>query len=86
LIGYDDDLWVVEMDMIQDPPYILDFAKVRIDRPPDFTEEQLADTDEMGIECFGKTWTRVQSLLRTLESFQIYYLDPRPGNIVFPDT
>ena len=27
----------------------------------------------------------VKRLLETLESYQIYYLDPQRGNIVFPD-
>ena len=27
--GYDDDLMIVEMDLMNDPPYIIDFAKVK---------------------------------------------------------
>lgn len=85
LVGCDDELWVVEMEIVQHPPYIIDFAKVRLDRPPDFSEEVLEDAERRGIEEFGHNWPRVQSLLATLESYQIYYLDPRPGNITFPD-
>lgn len=50
--GYDDDLWVVEMDMMQLTPYIIDFAKVRLDRPPDFSEETVADNECRGAELF----------------------------------
>ena len=34
MLGWHEDLMVVEMDLMQYPPYIIDFAKVRIDRPP----------------------------------------------------
>jgi hypothetical protein len=85
IVGYNDDLWVIEMDMVQDPPYIIDFAKVRIDRPPDFSEEVLQEADRRGAEQFEHNWPRVKSLLATLESYQIYYMDARRGNITFPD-
>ncbi|MCC6491993.1 MAG: hypothetical protein IT424_03120 [Pirellulales bacterium] len=39
IIDYSDKLLVIEMDMPVNPPYILDFAKVRIDRPPEFPVE-----------------------------------------------
>ena len=80
--GYDDDLMVVEMDFIQSPPYIIDFAKVRIDRPPDFSEETLSDLEVKGQSLFGEDWGRVKLLMATLESIQIYYLDPNASNIV----
>jgi hypothetical protein len=38
LYGYDDELKVVEMDLMQTPPYIIDFAKVRLNNPPEFSE------------------------------------------------
>jgi len=85
LVGYSDDLWVIEMELIASPPYILDFAKVRIDRPPDFSEEVLQQAEQQGQELFGRHWPEVCQLLATLESFGIYYLDPKPGNIAFPD-
>jgi hypothetical protein len=86
MLGFDDELMVIEMDLMQRPPYIIVFAKVRIDRPPDFFIETQRDIDDRGRECFEQKWPAVQSLMATLESFQIYYLDPRPGNIVFPPT
>lgn len=82
LIGYDDDLLVVEMEIVS-PPCILDFAKTKIDHPPDFSEEVLRDSEEKGQFEFGENWPRVKAILQTLESFQIYYLDPRPANIMF---
>ncbi len=39
--GFDDELMIVEMDIMQQRPYIIDFAKVKIDRPPEFSEEVL---------------------------------------------
>lgn len=82
LRGYDDELWVVEMDIMHAPPYVIDFGKVRLNFPPDFSDEVLADLAEQGRELFGANWPRVVRLLRDLESYQIYYLDPKPGNIV----
>lgn len=83
MIHCDDELMVVEMDLMQHPPYIIDFAKVKIDRPPDFSDETLADCERLGRERFEHNWPAVKSLLSALESYQIYYLDPQPNNIVF---
>jgi hypothetical protein len=85
LIDFSDQLWVVEMDFITKSPYILDFAKVRIDRPPDFSEEILADSDKKHQELFQHHWPEVQRLMASLESIGIYYLDPQLDNIKFPD-
>lgn len=84
MIHFDNDLMVVEMDIMQSPPFIIDFAKVRIDRPPEFSEETLADSEDQGLSLFGEKWPLVKHLMDVLESIQIYYLDPKPHNIVFP--
>jgi len=81
--GFDDDLMVVEMDFMQTPPYVIDFAKVRF-CPPDFSDEVIAESEARGAERFEGNWPRVKALLEALESYQIYYLDPTPNNIVFP--
>ena len=83
--GWDDALMIVEMDLMQHPPYIIDFAKVRFNSPPDFSDEVAADNEERGQERFGDNWPAVKGLLEALESFQLYYLDPTPYNIVFPE-
>ena len=85
LIAYHDALWVVEMDFLAKPPYILDFAKVRIDRPPDFSEEVLAEAEQKHKDLFQHHWPEVQRLLAGLESIGIYYLDAQLDNIKFPD-
>ena len=84
MTGYNDDLMVVEMDFMQKPPYIIDFAKVRIDRPPDFPEDVLRQNELDGHEHFGRNWPKVKALMAALESYQIHYLDPKPYNIVLP--
>ncbi len=84
MLAYDDELMVVEMDFMHNPPYIIDFAKVRFDRPPEFSEETLAYHEQQGLERFERNWPAVKSLTAALESYQIYYLDPQPNNIVFP--
>lgn len=85
LVGYHDELRVIEMELVGDPPFIIDFAKVRIDRPPDFSEETMREAEEKCEELFQHHWPEVRMLLATLESYGIYYLDPRPWNIVFTD-
>jgi hypothetical protein len=85
LVGYCDELWTIEMDFITKAPYVLDFAKVRIDRPPDFSDEVIRDSEIKGRELFQHYWPRVKQLMASLESIGIYYLDPQLDNIKFPD-
>lgn len=85
MIGWSDDLNVIEMDIVQTPPYIIDFAKVRLNNDPGFSVETLAENEAAGLWHFGRNWPRVKLLLSALESYLIYYLDPKPHNIVFPD-
>jgi hypothetical protein len=47
LMGFNDDLSVIEMRIVT-PPFILDFAKAWLDRPADFTPEQMEDWDQEG--------------------------------------
>lgn len=82
--GCDDLLMVVEMDIMQEPPFVIDFAKSKIDRPPDFSKEVLAEQEIIGRDLFDHNWPAVVRLLDELESYLIYYLDPKPHNIVFP--
>lgn len=53
MLHYDDEIMAVEMDLMHDPPYVIDFAKVRLNSPPDFSEETLRDTEAEGEELFG---------------------------------
>ena len=84
MLGYDDELKVIELDLMQKPPYIIDFAKVRLNFGPDFSEETLAENEAHGQWLFGKNWAAVKILMNELESYRIFYLDPKPHNIVFP--
>src|SRR5262245_48222108 len=45
MIDANDDLMVIEMDLMQNPPYIIDFAKVRLNSPPDFPERTVEEND-----------------------------------------
>ena len=83
LIRYDDEIMAVEMEMMQKPPFIIDFGKVRLFSPPDYSEQTMEYANHEGEERFGENWPQVQVLLEALESYQIYYLDPSPSNIVF---
>lgn len=85
MLGSDDELKVIEMDIVQTPPYIIDFAKVRLNNDPGFSTETLAENDADGRWRFGKNWPAVKMLMAELETYLIYYLDPKPHNIVFPN-
>lgn len=64
IVHWDDELRVVEMDMVHDPPYIIDFAKAWINFPPDFSEEALATDERRGREEFEHNWPKVKSSSR----------------------
>ncbi len=76
LLGYDDDLLVIEMTAVT-PPYVLDFAGAYLDRPPDFSEEVMAEWEADKQDQFGDAWSEVQRILWTLEANGIYLLDGR---------
>ena len=85
LMGFSDEHWGVEMEIVS-PPYVIDFAKVWLDDPPDFDAEVLEDADRKGSELFERKWPEVRTLLWTLQNrFGIYYTDPNAGNITFRD-
>jgi len=86
LIDMDAELLVVEMTIVQ-PPFLLDFGKVYLDAPPPYWNdaEIMGHWHAEGRENFGDRWKIVLSLIRILESHGIYYVDPKPGNIMFAD-
>jgi hypothetical protein len=82
MLRSDDELWVIEMTVVQ-RPFVLDFASAYLDRPPDFSEEVLADWRAEKQERFGDRWPEVQAILGFLESLGIFQIDVSPGNISF---
>jgi hypothetical protein len=82
LVDFDDNLLVVEMTIVS-PPFLLDFGKVHLDRRPEFSAETLAEWRESMQELFEHQWPEVRLLLAALERYGIYYLDAKPGNIMF---
>lgn len=82
LFDFDDRLMAIEIAIVQ-PPFILDFGKVYLNRPPSyFTEEMRQDTRRELEELWGSHWPVIRKLLSRLESLGIYYLDARPKNIL----
>ena len=86
LIAHNDELMIVELGIVT-PPWLLDFAKGSIDQPPDYDAETLEADRAESEELFGpQYWPRVSALLWLLRSkFGIYYLDAKPGNVMFSD-
>lgn len=84
LIAHDDTLMVIEITIVS-PPCIIDFGKASLDEPFDYPSEMAAEDESCVAEMFGDNWAQVQSILAQLQAFYgIYYLDPRPWNIMFP--
>lgn len=84
LLGYDNDLCVIEMTIVS-PPFVLDFGDASLDRPHDFSEEVLTDWVAQKSELFEGHWPKVLEILRYLEGYGIHVLDVNPGNICFDD-
>ena len=81
LIGNSDELLVIEMTIVS-PPYIVDFAKVWLDKEPDFPEDAVEERLRRAEDDFGDDWPAVARLLWTLKTrFGIYYTDPNLGKI-----
>lgn len=84
LLASDDELGVLELTIVT-RPFVLDFAGAFLDRPPDFSEEVLAEWRAEKSEQFGPRWGEVQAIMRCLEGLGIFLLDVNPGNISFGD-
>lgn len=83
LLGHDDALGVLEMTVVA-RPYVLDFATVTLDQPPDFPKEVLAERQRHWSWVFGaERWARVQIIIAHFQRMGIYLLDPNPRNIAF---
>lgn len=84
LLGHDDELHVIDMTIVQ-APFLLDFGKAYVDRPPPYWDDPqlVANARAEWAELFGERWPDVAALLAALEQIGLYYVDPRPGNIHF---
>lgn len=67
LIAHDADLMIVEMTLVS-PPYVIDFAKVWLDKAPDFPDDSIAERLAQAEEDFGADWPAVCGLLWTLKT------------------
>ena len=86
LIDFDLELTIIEIKIVR-PPFLLDFGKVYLDTPPPYWDdaEIMGHWHAEGRENFGDRWKTVLSLIRVLEGHGIYYVDPKPGNVMFAD-
>ena len=84
LLGYDDELRVIEMTVVA-RPFVLDFAGAYLDIPPDFSDEVWAEWEAEKMEQFGARWPTVQAVLGAFEELDIHLLDVTPNNIAFLD-
>ena len=83
LHSYFDEIWAIEMSVVQ-PPYILDFASVRLDEPVEFDSDAAAHRDELIHDLFGERAADVFFLLHQLrQQHGVHMLDARPANIAF---
>lgn len=85
LLGWNDDLLIIEMTTVQ-PPYIIDFAMSFLDFPRDFNDEQMEEWWSRVADMYGDRFPRVRALWDELvERCGIYYYDIAPRNVNFGD-
>jgi len=84
LLGYDDELRVIEMTIVK-RPFVLDFAGAYLDARPKFPCDVWAEWETDKREQFEDRWPRVRGVLDAFEELGIYLLDVSPGNIAFLD-
>jgi hypothetical protein len=83
LVGFDDELLVVEMSFVS-PPCLIDFGKVYFDSPPEYEEGTFEEDFQEKLLLFAPEQRDiVERLLWKLELIGIYYVDPKPANIRF---
>jgi hypothetical protein len=81
LLNYHNGLQVIEIEQLT-PPFVIDFGKAYLDKPPDFSPEVLAEWELGWKEHYPEDdWPRVQQVLNILQAYGIFYFDPQPGNI-----
>jgi hypothetical protein len=80
--GCDGTHMCIEMSIVQ-PPYLLDFGKVYIDRPPPYARGPMPGWHAQLREDFGENIQEVYRVISYLKSIGIYYVDPKPANIDF---
>ena len=83
LLRFDDDLWVIEMDVVK-RPFVLDFAGAYLDRAPDYPDDVLDEWRADKQEQFGDRWAEVDAILAALQRYGIHLVDVSPSNIAFP--
>lgn len=80
---FDHSLLIVEMSIVF-PPFLIDFGKSYLDEKPDYDETTMAEFWQSRQALFDAgEWPIVRGLLNSLESYGIFYLDAKPGNIRF---
>ncbi len=83
LLDFDDQLWVVEMEIVS-PPFVVDFAGAGLDTTSsDYPPEVYEEWEREKREQFGENWPKVLSILSGFRRFGIYLADVKPGNIEF---
>jgi hypothetical protein len=82
LIGFQDDLRVIEMTIVK-RPFVLDFAGAYLDARPEFSEEIWTDWEAEKREQFEARWPKVQKILDAFQELGIYLLDVSRNNIGF---
>lgn len=75
-VASDDELAVIEMTIVS-PPRVLDFVAARIEMPVEYTDEWIAEKEEV----FGDDWPQVKRVIWGFEQQGIYLSDVTPNNI-----
>ncbi len=80
LIGFSDNLRVVEMTVVS-RPYVLDFAGAYLDSPPEFSPEIWDEWEAEKVDQYGARWLEVKAVLGDLEEIGVFMMDVSPNNV-----
>jgi hypothetical protein len=84
LIGFDEELRVIEMSIVA-RPFVLDFAGAYLDQRPPFPEDKWSEWEVEKREQFEASWPEVKKVLEALAALDIHMVDVSPSNIAFLD-
>lgn len=80
LLGYDDEMLIVEMTIVS-PPYVLDFAGARLDHTNDYPPNIRRQWEREKRIQFGSNWQYVPRIVVAFQRMGIFLSDLNPGNV-----
>jgi hypothetical protein len=82
LVDFDNTLQIVEITIVK-APFIIDFGKCYIDRPPPYDANEIMAENRRLKRRFGENFSRLQIIFWQLKKIGIHYWDAKKSNVRF---